>query len=133
MVIASPTYYRLTAEFHGKAAHAGIRPEDGRSAIVAAARAIKDLELGHAHALRPADVALLVVRVFDVTVEREAPHPRRVRLGRVGLGQEGRAVRLAVQRDARHCRVLPEPARSNSAIVPPSLTPSWNSTTSRPS
>ena len=46
IVMASPTFYRLTAEFHGKAAHAGIRPEDGRSAIVAAARAIKDLELG---------------------------------------------------------------------------------------
>ena len=35
-----------TAEFHGKAAHAGIRPEDGRSAIVAAARAIAALDLG---------------------------------------------------------------------------------------
>jgi tripeptide aminopeptidase len=46
IVVASPTYYRVTAEFHGKAAHAGIRPEDGRSAIVAAARAIKELELG---------------------------------------------------------------------------------------
>ncbi len=46
VVMASPTYYRLTADFHGKAAHAGIRPEDGRSAIVAAARAIKELELG---------------------------------------------------------------------------------------
>nr|MDQ5808982.1 M20/M25/M40 family metallo-hydrolase [Actinomycetota bacterium] len=46
VVMASPTYYRLVAEFHGKAAHAGIRPEDGRSAIVAAARAIKELELG---------------------------------------------------------------------------------------
>ena len=46
IVTASPTYYRLEAEFHGKAAHAGIRPEDGRSAIVAAARAIQDLRLG---------------------------------------------------------------------------------------
>ena len=46
IVSASPTFYKLTAEFHGKAAHAGIRPEDGRNAIVAAARAIKDLELG---------------------------------------------------------------------------------------
>ena len=46
IVTASPTYYRLTAEFHGKSAHAGIRPEDGRSAIVAAARAIARLELG---------------------------------------------------------------------------------------
>ncbi len=46
IVTASPTYYRLEVEFHGKAAHAGIRPEDGRSAIVAAARAIQDLRLG---------------------------------------------------------------------------------------
>jgi tripeptide aminopeptidase len=46
IVMASPTYYRLQAEFHGQAAHAGIRPEDGRSAILAAARAITTLELG---------------------------------------------------------------------------------------
>lgn len=46
IVTASPTYYRLEAEFHGQAAHAGIRPEDGRSAILAAARAITALRLG---------------------------------------------------------------------------------------
>jgi len=46
IVVASPTYYRIEAEFHGRAAHAGIRPEDGRSAIVAAARAITALDLG---------------------------------------------------------------------------------------
>jgi tripeptide aminopeptidase len=46
VVVASPTYFRLEAEFHGRAAHAGIRPEDGRSAITAAARAIASLELG---------------------------------------------------------------------------------------
>ena len=46
VVVASPTAYRLEAEFHGKAAHAGIRPEDGRSAIVAAARAIAAMPLG---------------------------------------------------------------------------------------
>ena len=40
VVIASPTYYRVAAEFHGRAAHAGLRPEDGRSAILAAAHAI---------------------------------------------------------------------------------------------
>ena len=28
IVTASPTYYRIEAEFHGKSAHAGIRPED---------------------------------------------------------------------------------------------------------
>jgi len=46
VVVASPTYYRLAAAFKGKAAHAGIRPEEGRSAIVAAARAIAALRLG---------------------------------------------------------------------------------------
>ncbi|HMJ33800.1 MAG TPA: M20/M25/M40 family metallo-hydrolase [Baekduia sp.] len=46
IVMASPTYYRLEAEFRGRAAHAGIRPEDGRSAIVAAARAIAAMRLG---------------------------------------------------------------------------------------
>jgi tripeptide aminopeptidase len=40
IVIASPTYYRVAADFHGRAAHAGIRPELGRSAIVAAAHAV---------------------------------------------------------------------------------------------
>jgi tripeptide aminopeptidase len=46
VVMASPTYFRVEAHFHGQAAHAGIRPEDGRSAVVAAARAITQLRLG---------------------------------------------------------------------------------------
>jgi tripeptide aminopeptidase len=46
VVVASPTYFRLEATFHGKAAHAGIRPEDGRSAILAAARAVAAMPLG---------------------------------------------------------------------------------------
>jgi tripeptide aminopeptidase len=46
VIVASPTYYRFQADFRGKTAHAGIRPEDGRSAIVAAARAIAAMRLG---------------------------------------------------------------------------------------
>jgi tripeptide aminopeptidase len=46
IIMASPTYYRLEAEFRGRAAHAGIRPEDGRSAIVAAAHAITAMRHG---------------------------------------------------------------------------------------
>src|SRR5215208_532049 len=46
VITASPTYYRIAAEFHGRAAHAGIRPEAGRSAIVAAAQAIASMRLG---------------------------------------------------------------------------------------
>jgi tripeptide aminopeptidase len=46
VVVASPTYFRLEASFRGKAAHAGIRPEDGRSAVLAAALAIAAMPLG---------------------------------------------------------------------------------------
>ena len=46
IVIASPTYYRLSADFHGRAAHAGIRPEAGRSAVLAAAQAIAAMPHG---------------------------------------------------------------------------------------
>lgn len=46
IVASSPTYYRLQADFRGKAAHAGIRPEDGRSAVVAAARAVASMPHG---------------------------------------------------------------------------------------
>jgi tripeptide aminopeptidase len=46
LIVAAPTYYRVDAEFRGQSAHAGIRPEDGRSAIRAAASGIARLELG---------------------------------------------------------------------------------------
>jgi tripeptide aminopeptidase len=46
VIVASPTYYRWEADFRGTPAHAGIRPEEGRSAIEAAARASGALRLG---------------------------------------------------------------------------------------
>ncbi len=46
VVTASPTYFRIAADFHGRAAHAGIRPEAGRSAILAAAHAVAAMPLG---------------------------------------------------------------------------------------
>ena len=46
IVLSAPTYYRIVAEIHGRAAHAGIRPEAGRSAVAAAARGIAAMELG---------------------------------------------------------------------------------------
>jgi tripeptide aminopeptidase len=46
LIVAAPTYYRIDARFRGHAAHAGIRPEAGRNAIVAAAAAISRMELG---------------------------------------------------------------------------------------
>lgn len=46
IALASPTYYRIQADFLGAAAHAGIRPEAGRSAVRAAARAIVGMPHG---------------------------------------------------------------------------------------
>lgn len=46
VVLDSPTHFRVQASFRGAAAHAGIRPEEGRSAILAAARAVASLSLG---------------------------------------------------------------------------------------
>jgi tripeptide aminopeptidase len=46
VVIDSPCHFRIQARFRGAAAHAGIRPQDGRSAIVAASRAISSMRHG---------------------------------------------------------------------------------------
>ena len=46
VITAAPTYESLAAEFEGTEAHAGIRPEDGRNAIQAAAVAISRMDLG---------------------------------------------------------------------------------------
>jgi tripeptide aminopeptidase len=46
LIVAAPTYYRIEARFHGVAAHAGIRPETGRNAIVAAGKALAAMRLG---------------------------------------------------------------------------------------
>jgi tripeptide aminopeptidase len=56
IVVASPTFYRLQARFRGQAAHAGVRPEDGRSAILAAAKAIAAMRLGRIDAETTANV-----------------------------------------------------------------------------
>jgi tripeptide aminopeptidase len=58
-VVASPTYFRLAAAFHGRAAHAGIRPEAGRSAILAASRAIAAMRLGRLDAETTANVGTI--------------------------------------------------------------------------
>jgi tripeptide aminopeptidase len=46
VVLSSPSHFRVEASFRGAAADAGARPEEGRSAILAAARAIASMRLG---------------------------------------------------------------------------------------
>jgi tripeptide aminopeptidase len=59
VVVASPTHYRIVAELVGRAAHAGVRPEAGRSAVVAAARAIAGMRLGRLDAETTANVGTI--------------------------------------------------------------------------
>jgi tripeptide aminopeptidase len=59
IVVASPHYHRIVADFHGVAAHAGIRPEAGRSAIAAAARAVAAMPLGRLDPETTANVGLI--------------------------------------------------------------------------
>ncbi len=46
VIAAAPTLKAIAAEFRGVAAHAGIEPQRGRSAILAAARALAAMDLG---------------------------------------------------------------------------------------
>lgn len=46
IVVGAPTHYTFCAEFHGRASHAGVAPEQGISAITMAASAISAMELG---------------------------------------------------------------------------------------
>ncbi len=46
VILGAPNSTALEVTFRGQAAHAGIAPEEGRSAIAAAARAIADMRLG---------------------------------------------------------------------------------------
>jgi tripeptide aminopeptidase len=46
IILGAPYQRRIDVTFHGRAAHSGMYPEEGRSAIAAAARAITDLRLG---------------------------------------------------------------------------------------
>ena len=49
----------IEVRFHGRASHAGMYPEEGRSAIAAAARAIADLRLGRIDDQSSANVGLI--------------------------------------------------------------------------
>jgi len=76
LIVAAPSYYRLDAEFHGRAAHAGIRPEDGRSAIAAAATALDRMELGRLDAETTANAG----RIEGGTATNVVPERCRVEL-----------------------------------------------------
>jgi tripeptide aminopeptidase len=59
VIVRSPTQQRIVADFAGVEAHAGIRPEDGSSAIAAAAGAIARMELGRLDEETTANVGVI--------------------------------------------------------------------------
>jgi len=56
VVVSAPSGRSIDVVFTGRPAHAGINPEDGRSAVVAAAKAVADLRLGRLDAETTANV-----------------------------------------------------------------------------
>jgi len=59
VILGAPYSQALEVRFHGRAAHSGMYPEEGRSAIAAAARAISDLRLGRIDDETTANVGLI--------------------------------------------------------------------------
>ena len=59
VILGAPSAQELALRFHGRPAHAGMYPEEGRSAILAASRAIMDMPLGRIDELTSANVGLV--------------------------------------------------------------------------
>jgi tripeptide aminopeptidase len=59
IILGAPFAQGLEITFHGRAAHAGMAPEEGRSAIQAAAKAIADFRLGRVDDVTTANVGLI--------------------------------------------------------------------------
>ena len=84
IILGAPTQKSIVARFHGRAAHAGMYPEEGRSAIVAAARAIADMRLGRIDDRSSANVGMIEGGVARnivpewCTIQRRGALPRPV-------------------------------------------------------
>lgn len=59
VVVGAPHAQAMEVRFHGRASHSGMFPEEGRSAIAAAARAIADFRLGRVDEETTANVGVI--------------------------------------------------------------------------
>ncbi len=128
IVVAAPCHIRLEASFRGVAAHAGVRPEDGSSAILAAARAVSDMPLGRLDGETTANVGTIAGgSAINVVPE----HCRLVAEVR-SLREEAAEAALAEMVDCVHeaanlpecdCDVDVRVQRSFAAYVTPSTAP----------
>ena len=59
VILGAPYSQALEVTFHGRASHAGMYPDEGRSAIAAAARAIAEMRLGRVDEISTANVGVI--------------------------------------------------------------------------
>jgi len=59
IILGAPSQKAIHVRFHGRPSHAGMFPEEGRSAIAAAARAVADLRLGRIDEETTANVGVI--------------------------------------------------------------------------
>ena len=59
VILGAPYAHSMEVRFHGRAAHSGMYPEEGRSAIAAAAKAIADFKLGRIDEDSTANVGII--------------------------------------------------------------------------
>jgi tripeptide aminopeptidase len=59
VILGAPYSHSMEVKLHGRAAHAGMYPEEGRSAIAAAAKAIADFKLGRVDEETTANVGVI--------------------------------------------------------------------------
>ena len=59
IILGAPYSHSMEVKLHGRAAHAGMYPEEGRSAVAAAAKAISDFKLGRVDEETTANVGVI--------------------------------------------------------------------------
>ena len=59
VILGAPHSQSMEVTFHGRASHAGMYPDEGRSAIAAAARAIAEMRLGRVDEISTANVGVI--------------------------------------------------------------------------
>ncbi len=107
IILGAPWAQALEVTFHGRASHAGMFPDEGRSAIQAAAKAIADLRLGRVGEETTANVGVIsggtAMNIVPewCTFQAEARCSRRAEAERARAGD---ARRVLVRRDGGRVR-----------------------------
>jgi tripeptide aminopeptidase len=123
VITAAPTYKKLIADFKGVEAHAGLVPEEGRSAIAAAAAAVAAMKLGRIDDETTTNIGLIeggsapnvVAGSCRITAESRAVEPGRaeeivmdmVAACQWAAGEHGCDVDVEISENFRGYRVKP--------------------------